>query len=122
MIIEDEWSVKSTKKDRFDNVESLVRIKEAEAQMFQNKADEARKEAEGYKRMIRVNIEKLDEEYTTKIDKLCLKESEERKKRKLEEFKVLENGHIEYYKMKMRMQAEIDSLLQRMENTKKQWV
>ncbi|XP_024987241.1 protein OBERON 3-like isoform X2 [Cynara cardunculus var. scolymus] len=122
MMIEDEWSVKSTKKDRFDSVESLVRIKEAEARMFQKKADEARKEAEGYKRMIRIKIEKLDEEYTQKLSKLCLNESEERKKQKVEEFKVLENGHCEYYKMKMRMQAEIAGLLQRMENTKKQWV
>lgn len=122
MMIEDEWSVKSTKKDGFDNMESLVRIKEAEARMFQNKADEARKEAEGYKRMIRMNIDKLDQEYTTKIDKLCLSESEERKKQKVEEFKVIENAHIEYHKMKMRMQAEIAGLLQRMENTKKQWV
>lgn len=122
MMIEDEWSVKSTKKDGFDNMESLVRIKEAEARMFQNKADEARKEAEGYKRMIRMNIDKLDQEYTTKIDKLCLSESEERKKQKVEEFKVIEDAHIEYHKMKMRMQAEIAGLLQRMENTKKQWV
>ncbi|XP_071706024.1 protein OBERON 3-like [Rutidosis leptorrhynchoides] len=124
MIIEDEWSIKSTKKDVFDNnnVESLVRIKEAEARMFQNKADEARKEADGYKRMIRMNIEKLDQEYTIKIDKLCVSELEERKKKKFEEVKVLENAHIEYHKMKMRMQAEIAGLLQRMENTKKQWV
>lgn len=122
MMIRDEWSIKSTKKDGYESVESLVRIKEAEARMFQNKADEARKEAEGYNRMIRINIEKLDEEYTTKIDKLCLSESEERKKQKLEEFKVLENAYIEYYKMKTRMQAEIAGLLQRMENTKKQWV
>ncbi|KAI3719872.1 hypothetical protein L6452_20777 [Arctium lappa] len=122
MMIEDEWSVKSTKKDRYDSVESLVRIKEAESRMFQKKADEARKEAEGYKRMMRIKIEKLDEEYTEKLSKLRLNESEERKKQKVEEFKVLENGHCEYYKMKMRMQAEIAGLLQRMENTKKQWM
>nr|XP_043624846.1 protein OBERON 3-like [Erigeron canadensis] len=120
--IEDEWSVKSSKVAGFDSVDSLVRIKEAEASMYQNKADEARKEADGYKQMIRINLEKLDEEYATKIAKLCLSESEERKKQKVEEFKVLENAHIEYHKMKMRMQSEIAGLLQRMENTKKQWV
>ncbi|KAJ9563718.1 hypothetical protein OSB04_008878 [Centaurea solstitialis] len=122
MMIKDEWSVKSSKKERFDSVESLVRIKEAEARMFQEKADEARKEAEGYKRMIGMKMEKLDEEYTEKLSKLCLNESEERKNQKVEEIKVLEIGHLEYYKMKMRMQAEIAGLLQRMENTKKQWV
>ncbi|PWA78671.1 hypothetical protein CTI12_AA212510 [Artemisia annua] len=122
MIIEDEWSVKSTKKDAFDSVESLVRIKEAEARMFQTKADEARREAEGYKRMIRTNIEKLDEEYTEKITKLNLHETEEQRKKKADELKVSENDHCEYYKMKMRMQAEIAGLLERMEKTKQQWV
>ncbi|KAI3723704.1 hypothetical protein L2E82_35461 [Cichorium intybus] len=122
LIIEDEWSVKSSKKDAFDSVESLVRIKEAEARMFQNKADEARRESEGYKRMIRSKIEKLDEEYTDKIGKLNLEEIEEQRKKKAEEVKVKEKDHHEYYKMKMRMQAEIAGLLERMEKTKQQWV
>nr|XP_043607906.1 protein OBERON 3-like [Erigeron canadensis] len=122
MIIEDEWSVKSSQKDAYDSVESLVRIKEAEARIFQNKADEARREAEGYKRMIRAKIEKLDEEYTEKIVKLKLHESEEQRKKKADELKVSENDHCEYYKMKMRMQAEIAGLLERMEKTKQQWV
>ncbi|KAI3824355.1 hypothetical protein L1987_05813 [Smallanthus sonchifolius] len=122
IIIEDEWSVKSSKKDAFDSVESLVRIKEAEAKMFQNKADEARRDAEGYMRMIRSKIEKLDEEYTEKIAKLNLHEAEEQRKKKAEELKVSENDHCEYYKMKMRMQAEIAGLLERMEKTKQKWV
>ncbi|KAF5763514.1 putative chromatin regulator PHD family [Helianthus annuus] len=122
MVIEDEWSVKPSKKDAFDSVENLVRIKEAEARMFQNKADEARREAEGYTRMIRTKIEKLDEEYTVKIAKVNLHESEEERKKKAEEVKVSENDHCEYYKMKMRMQAEIAGLLERMEKTKRQWV
>lgn len=124
IVIEDEWSVKSSKKDKdaFDSVESLVRIKEAEARMFQNKADEARRESEGYKRMIRTKIEKLDEEYTDKIGKLNLEEIEEQRKKKAEEVKAKEKDHHEYYKMKMRMQAEIAGLLERMEKTKQQWV
>lgn len=122
MIIEDEWSVKSSKKDAFDSVESLVRIKEAEARMFQSKADEARRESEGYKRMIRTKIEKLDQEYTEKIAKLNLHEIEEERKKKADELRASENDHCEYYKMKMRMQAEIAGLLERMEKTKQQWV
>lgn len=122
MVIEDEWSVKSSKKDAFDSVESLVRIKEAEARMFQNKADEARRESEGYKRMIRTKIEKLDEEYTDKIGKLNLEEIEEQRRKKAEEVKASEKDHHDYYKMKMRMQAEIAGLLERMEKTKQQWV
>ncbi|KAL8200217.1 hypothetical protein R6Q57_011556 [Mikania cordata] len=122
MMIEDEWSVKSSKKDVFDSVESLVRKKEAEARLFQNKADEARREAEGFKRMIRTNLEELDVEYTERISKLNLQETEKQRKKKAEELKDSENDHCEYYKMKMRMQAEIAGLLERMEKTKQKWV
>lgn len=110
------------RKDSFDSLESVIRIKEAEAQMFQSKADDARSEAEGYKQMIQMRMEKLEEEYAQKLAKLCLQETEERRKKKLEELKFLENSHCDYQKMKMRMQAEIAGLLERMEATKKQLV
>ncbi|KAF2305692.1 hypothetical protein GH714_007589 [Hevea brasiliensis] len=90
--------------------------------MFQSKADEAQREAEGYRRMIRANSEKLEEEYAEKLAKLCLQETEERRRKKLEELKALENSHSDYYNMKLRMQAEIAGLLERMEATKQQWV
>lgn len=108
--------------DGFDSLESMIRIKEAEARMFQNKADEARREAEGYKRIIQAKSDNLDEEYSEKLSKLCLQETEDRRRKKLEELKVLENSHCDYYKMKLRMQAEIAGLLDRMEATKQQWV
>ncbi|WOH07582.1 hypothetical protein DCAR_0727014 [Daucus carota subsp. sativus] len=121
-IIEDEWSVKLPKKDGFESLESVVRVKDAEARMFQSKADEARKEAEGYRRMVRMKNEKLEEEYSEKLAKLCLQETEEKRRKKMEDLKVLENSHLDYYKMKLRMQADIAGLLERMENTKQQWV
>lgn len=108
--------------DGFESLESLVRIKEAEARMFQNKADEAQREAEGFQRMILTRTEKLDEEYSGKLAKLCLLETEERRRKKQEELKVLENSHCDYYNMKIRMQADIAGLLERMEATKQQWV
>lgn len=121
-IVEDEWSVKPMKKDGFDSLESLVRIKEAEARMFQSRADEARTEIESFRRMVRLKTEKLDEEYGEKLAKLCLQETEERRRKKLEELKMLENSHCDYYKMKIRMQSEISGLLKRMEATKQQLV
>lgn len=121
-IIEDEWSVKPIKKDGFDSLESLVRIKEAEARMFQSRADEARTEIESFRRMVRIKTEKLEEEYAEKLAKLCLQETEERRRKKMEELKVLENSHCDYYKMKLRMQSEISGLLKRMEATKQQLV
>ncbi|KAI3979338.1 hypothetical protein MKX01_036382 [Papaver californicum] len=108
--------------DGFESLESVVRIKEAEARMFQTRADDARREAEGYRRMARSRSEKLEEEYANKLSKLCLQETEEKRRKKLEELKALENSHCDYYNMKIRMQAEIATLLERMEATKQQWV
>ncbi|KAL3510342.1 hypothetical protein ACH5RR_029743 [Cinchona calisaya] len=119
--IEDEWSVKPLKKDGFNSLESIVIVKEAEARMFQSRADEARSEAESFRRLIRIKTEKLDKEYAEKLAKLCLEEIEDRRRKKLEELKASENSHCDYYKMKMRMQAEIAGLLKRMEETKQRW-
>ncbi|KAK9115764.1 hypothetical protein Sjap_014711 [Stephania japonica] len=91
----------------FENLESIIRIKEAEARMFQSKADEALREADGYRRLVHANSEKMEEEYTSKLAKLCLQETEERRRKKLEELKALESSHCDYYNMKFRMQTEI---------------
>ncbi|KAG2323817.1 hypothetical protein Bca4012_038086 [Brassica carinata] len=106
----------------FDSLESMVRIKEAETRMFQKKADEARMEAESFKRMIEMKTEKMEEEYTEKLARLCLQETEERRRNKLEELKKLENSHCDYRNMKLRMEAEIAGLLKRMESTRQQLV
>ncbi|TYI99628.1 hypothetical protein E1A91_A13G030300v1 [Gossypium mustelinum] len=120
---EDEYRFgRSSNNDGFDSLESMVRIKEAEAILFQSKADEARREVESYMRMIRAKSEKLEEEYAENLSRLCLQETEERRRNKMEELKVLEHSQCDYYKMKLRMQAEIASLLERMEATKQQWV
>ncbi|KAI4313659.1 hypothetical protein L6164_026618 [Bauhinia variegata] len=103
-----------------ESLENIVRIKEAEARMFQTKADEALREAEGFQKMIRTKTAQMEEEYAEKLSKLCLHETEERRLKKSEELKVLENSHCDYYKMKIRMQAEIGGLLERMEATKQQ--
>ncbi|KAK4380573.1 hypothetical protein RND71_002435 [Anisodus tanguticus] len=120
--IEDEWSVKPLKKDELDSLESIVRIKEAEARMFQSRADDARGEAGSLRKLARLKSEKLEEEYSEKHDKLCLRETEERRRKKLEELKTLENAHCDYYEMKMRMHMEIAGLLNRMEAAKQLWV
>ncbi|CAF1925637.1 hypothetical protein Bca4012_070574 [Brassica carinata] len=106
----------------FDSLESMVRIKEAETRMFQKKADEARIEAESFRRMIEMKTEKMEEEYTEKLARLCLQETEERRRNKLEELKKLENSHCDYRNMKLRMEAEIAGLLKRMESTRQHLV
>ncbi|XP_060196418.1 protein OBERON 3 [Lycium barbarum] len=121
-MIEDEWSVKPSKKDELDCLESIVRIKQAEAQMFQSRADDARGEAGSLRQLARLKSDKLEEEYSEKLNKLGLQGTEERRRKKLEELKTLENSHCDYCKMKMRMHMEIAGLLNRMEAAKQLWV
>ncbi|KAF5752649.1 hypothetical protein HS088_TW01G00564 [Tripterygium wilfordii] len=111
--------MRSTQKEPvFDELESIVRMKQAEAKMVQARADDARREAEGLKCIAIAKNEKIEEEYTSKITKLRLAESEELRKQKFEEFQALERAHREYFNMKMRMEAGIKDLLMKMEATK----
>ncbi|CAH2058748.1 unnamed protein product [Thlaspi arvense] len=108
----------SAKKPRFEELESIVRMKQAEAEMFQGRADEARREAEGLKRIAIAKKEKVEEEYKRKMGKLSVEEAEERRRRTLEELEAIERGQREFYEMKMRMEEEMRGLLTKMELTK----
>ncbi|CAN7086615.1 unnamed protein product [Brassica oleracea var. botrytis] len=104
---------------RFEELESIVRMKQAEAAMFQGRADDARREAEGLKRIAIAKKEKIEEEYKRRMGKLSVEEVEERKRRKLEELVAMERGQREFYEMKMRMEEEMRGLLTKMEVTKR---
>uniref|UniRef100_A0A2P2NYV5 Protein OBERON 4 n=1 Tax=Rhizophora mucronata TaxID=61149 RepID=A0A2P2NYV5_RHIMU len=103
----------------FDELESVVRIKQAEAKMFQTRADDARRNAEGLKQIAIAKNEKIEEEYTRRIAKLRLIEAEEMRKQKYEEFQALERSHFKYFGMKTRMEADIKDLLLKVEATKR---
>ncbi|KAL3537452.1 hypothetical protein ACH5RR_000818 [Cinchona calisaya] len=110
----------STAKEHvFDELESIVRIKQAEAKMFQVRADDARKEAEALKRIAATKNERIEEEYTSRITKLRLADAEEMRKQKLEELQALERAFQDYFHMKMRMETEIKDLLLKMEATRR---
>lgn len=102
----------------FDELESIVKIKQAEAKMFQSRADDARREAEGLKRIALAKNEKIEEEYANRIAKLRLAETDEMRKQKFEELQALQRAHREYLNMKMRMETDIKDLLSKMEATK----
>ncbi|KAJ0256326.1 Oberon [Hirschfeldia incana] len=104
---------------RFEELESIVRMKQAEAAMFQGRADDARREAEGLKRIAIAKKEKIEEEYKRRMGKLSVEEVEERKRRKLEELVAMERGQREFYEMRMRMEEEMRGLLTKMEVTKR---
>ncbi|XP_068653041.1 protein OBERON 4-like [Aristolochia californica] len=114
-----ELQVNVEKRPILDELESIVRIKQAEAKMFQARADDARREAEGLKRIATAKNEKIEEEYASRITKLRLGETEERRRQKFEELQVLERAHLEYFNMKVRMEADIKDLLLKMEATKR---
>ncbi|XVE74212.1 hypothetical protein DITRI_Ditri11bG0180700 [Diplodiscus trichospermus] len=111
---------RSTQKQSFlPELESFVRIKQEEAKMYQTRADDARKEAEGLNRIVITKNEKIEEEYTSRVKKLRLVEAEEMRKQKLEEFQALDRAYREYYGMKTRMEADIKDLLLKMEATRR---
>ncbi|XP_010468842.1 PREDICTED: protein OBERON 4-like isoform X1 [Camelina sativa] len=102
----------------FEELESIVRMKQAEAEMFQGRADDARREAEGLKRIAIAKKDKIEEEYKRRIGKLSMEEAEERRRWRHEELKAIERGQREFYEMKMRMEEEMSGLLTKMEVTK----
>ncbi|CAN6301605.1 unnamed protein product [Urochloa humidicola] len=112
----------ASKDDDASSLETIVKCKEAEAKLFQKLADDARKEVDSYRHIVHAKTQKLEEEYATKLAKLGFQETEEKRRKKMEELKMLENSHYDYHKMKLRMQTEIQGLLERMEATKKMWV
>lgn len=116
------WSTETLmgkSKDSGDGLDSIVKIKLAEAQLFQKRADAARKEAEGLQRIANAKNEKVEEEYASRISKLRLSEVEERRRLKHEELQMLERSHREYFNMKTRMETDIKDLLLKMEATRR---
>jgi hypothetical protein len=103
----------SSKEDDSSSLETIVKCKEAKAKLFQKLADDALKEVDSYRQIVRAKTHKLEEEYAAKVAKLCFQETEEKRRKKVEELKV---------RMKLRMQTKIQGLLERMEATKKMWV
>ncbi|CAK9310284.1 unnamed protein product [Citrullus colocynthis] len=118
-VMEPELQISSHREPLFDELDSIVRIKLAEAKIFQAHADDARREAEGLKRIAIAKNKKIDEEYTSRIAKLRLTEAEDMRKQKFEELQALERAHREYSSLKVRMEADIKDLLLKMEATKR---
>ncbi len=61
---------KQRKKQHIEELESIVRLKKAEADMFQFKSDEARREAEALQSIVAAKSEKVEEDYATRYSVL----------------------------------------------------
>ncbi|KAL6645550.1 hypothetical protein ACP70R_017158 [Stipagrostis hirtigluma subsp. patula] len=102
-----------------DELDSLVKLKQAEANMYQERANDARNEAENLKRIVRMKGGRIEEEYATQIDKLNINELHERRRQKIEDLQVVERAHHQYLSIKLRMEASLRELLLKMEAVKK---
>ncbi|PKI64237.1 hypothetical protein CRG98_015424 [Punica granatum] len=80
------------KKIQVEELEKIVRLKEAEADMFQLKANEAKREAERLQRIALAKSEKSEEEYASRYLKLRLSEAEAEKQYLFEKIKLQESS------------------------------
>lgn len=81
------------KKQQIDELESIVRLKQAEADMFQLKADEARREAEMLQSIALARSEKSEEDYASRYLKQRLSEAEAERQYIFEKIKLQEGSH-----------------------------
>ncbi|XP_071689746.1 OBERON-like protein [Rutidosis leptorrhynchoides] len=80
------------KKQQVDELEGIVRLKQAEAEMFDLKASEARREAERLQRIALAKAEKSEEDYASRYLKQRLHEAEAEKQYLVEKMKLQESS------------------------------
>ena len=98
-----------------DELDGVVMFKRAEAEMYQTRADDARREAEGLKRIAAAKMGKIEEEFSRRMGRLRLPEVEERRRSKLQQLQSLERSQREFLNLKMRMEADVRELLLKMD-------
>lgn len=82
------------KKQQIDDIESIVRLKQAEAEMFDKKASEARREAERLQQIALAKTSKSEEDYTNRYLKQRLCEAEAEKQYLIEKMKLQESSRV----------------------------
>ncbi|XP_076907854.1 OBERON-like protein [Bidens hawaiensis] len=80
------------KKQQVDELESIVRLKQAEAEMFDLKASEARREAERLQRIAVAKADKSEDDYASRYLKQRLHEAEAEKYYLFEKMKLQESS------------------------------
>ncbi|KAL8032993.1 hypothetical protein ABFX02_13G134100 [Erythranthe guttata] len=80
------------KKIQVDELESIVRLKQAEADMFEMKANEARREAERLQRIALSKTDKSEDDYASRYLKQRLHEAETEKQYLFEKIKLQESS------------------------------
>ena len=83
-------------KQQIDELESIVRLKLAEADMFDLKASEARRESERIQRIALAKTEKSEEDYASRYLKQRLNEAEAEKQYLFEKMKLQESSRASH--------------------------
>lgn len=83
---------RQNKKLQIEELERIVRLKQAEADMFQLKANEAKREADRLQRIALAKSDKSEEEYASSYLKLRLSEAEAEKQYLFEKIKLQESS------------------------------
>lgn len=107
------------KKAQIEELESIVRIKQAEAKMFALRADEARREAEGLHRIMLAKADKIEQEYTGKLSKLGIDDAEDRCRKHRETVQVLQQAQMDFHAMNLPLLNELHELLKQLEASKR---
>ncbi|KAL6520479.1 hypothetical protein OROHE_017067 [Orobanche hederae] len=110
------------KKIQIDELESIVRLKQAEADMFELKANEARREAERLQRIALAKTEKSEEDYASRYLKQRLHEAEAEKQYLFEKIKLQESSRASQSSggasdPSQMMYSKIQDLIKNMYNT-----
>ncbi|MCO5551835.1 hypothetical protein L7F22_005338 [Adiantum nelumboides] len=103
------------KKQEIEELETIVKLKLAESEMFQSRADEARSEAENLQRIVVNKSEKAEEEYTARYLQLRLNEVEAQRRALFE--KIQNQDHSRPQQSSLQM-ATIQDLLKRVYSQK----
>lgn len=80
------------KKQQIDELESIIRLKQAKVDMFQLKANEARREAERLQSIALARSEKSEEEYVSRYLKQRMSEAEAERQYLHEKFKLQDSS------------------------------
>ncbi|KAG5606434.1 hypothetical protein H5410_027926 [Solanum commersonii] len=83
------------KRQQLDELDSIVRLKQAEADMFQLKADEARREADRLQMIAFSKLEESEDDYANRYQQR-LNEAEAEKQYLVEKMKLQDHGSRPY--------------------------
>uniref|UniRef100_M1BMI2 CONSTANS interacting protein 6 n=1 Tax=Solanum tuberosum TaxID=4113 RepID=M1BMI2_SOLTU len=84
------------KRQQLDELDSIVRLKQAEADMFQLKADEARREVDRLQMIAFSKLEESEDDYANRYLQQRLNEAEAEKQYLVEKMKLQDHGSRPY--------------------------